>query len=116
MSYKYHTPAEYDQIIRETEAQIEERSRLEQVRQWIEDPRNAAQLAHIRAEFDRVVPQRQPQQGPAAQPAQPGKLPAVINGNARFHPNHLRMKPATSQLDSVGDNYVFSPGSTVRQR
>ena len=60
-----------------------------------------------------------PQPRRVAQPARTSTratLPAVINGNARFDPSHLKMKPATSQLDSVGGNYVFSPGATVRQR
>jgi len=114
LSYKYHTPAEYDRIIRETEAEIEEQSRLDQVRQWAANPANAAQLAHIRSELDRVAPQRQPvQQRPASQP---GKLPAVIDQNQRFHPSHLKMRPATPQIDAVDDPYVFSPGATVRQR
>ena len=115
MSYKYHTAAEYDRIIRETEAEIEERSRLEQVRAWALNPANAAQLAHIRSELDRVAPQRA-QQRPAPPSAQPGKLPAVIDQNQRFHPSHLKLKPATPQIDAVGDPYVFSPKSNVRMR
>lgn len=115
MSYKYHTAAEYDRIIRETEAEIEEQSRLDQVRAWASEPRNAAQLSHIRAELDRVAPQRA-QQRPAAQRPEPGKLPAIIDMNQRFHPSHMKMRPAVPQIDAVGDPYVFSPKSNVRMR
>jgi len=52
----------------------------------------------------------------AARPATPATLPPVIDGNARFDPSHMAMKPASPQLDSVKDSYVFSPGSTIRQR
>lgn len=60
-----------------------------------------------------------PQPRPVAQPAgaaRPATLPLVIDGNARFDPSHLKMRPATSQLDSVKDSYVHSPGATIRQR
>jgi hypothetical protein len=70
MGYKYHSAVEYDQIIRETEAEMDRRiaqqadaDRLAKVAAWTKDPANAAQLARIRAEFDRIAPQRptQPQ-------------------------------------------------------
>jgi hypothetical protein len=114
--YKYHTPAEYHAMIVETEAQIEEKYQLDQLQRWAADPRNAQQLHHIKSELDRVAPQRQPAQRPAAQPAQAGKLPAVINGSARFHPSHLKLKPATSQVESIRDPLVMTPGATIRQR
>jgi hypothetical protein len=52
----------------------------------------------------------------AAQPATSATLPSVIDGSARFHPNHLKMKSAASMVDPVKDSYVFSPGATIRQR
>ena len=85
MSYKYHTPAEYDQIIRETEAEMDRRLEkqaeadgLAKVAAWAADPANSQQLAKIRAEFDKVAPQRPtqpqaPQRPPApAAPPTPG--------------------------------------------
>ena len=115
MGYKYHTAAEYDAMIRETEAQVEEQYRLDQIKHWMSRPENNAQLQHIRRELDRVDP-RPTQQRVVAQPSQPGKLPVVIDNNQRFHPSHMRLKPSTPQVQSVGDPYVFSPGATIRQR
>jgi hypothetical protein len=114
--YKHLTPDMVARVAADVDREIEEQSQLERVRQWAADPRNATQVAHIRSELDRVAPQRQPAQRSAAQPAQCGKLPAVIDMNQRFHASHLKMKPATPQIDAVGDPYVFSPGATVRQR
>jgi hypothetical protein len=120
--YKHLTPEMVASVAADVDREIEEQSQLERVRQWAQDPRNAAQVAHIRSELDRVAP-RQPQRQipaqtphPAQRPAQSGKLPAVIDMNQRFHSSHLKMKPATPQVESVGDPYVFSPGATVRQR
>jgi len=114
--YKHLTPEMVARVAADVDFEIEMQDRLDKVRAWAQDPANAPQVAHIRSELDRVAPQRQPQQRPTTQPAQPGKLPAVINGNARFHPSHLKMKPATPQIDAVGDRYVFSPKSNVRMR
>jgi len=114
--YKHLTPEMVARVAADVDHEIEEQSRLDQVRQWALNPANAAQLAHIRSELDRVAPQRQLAQRTAAAPVQPGKLPAVIDQNQRFHPSHLKMKHATPQIDAVGDPYVFSPGATVRQR
>jgi hypothetical protein len=79
--YKHLTPEMVASVAADVDRELEQQSRMEQVRQWASDPRNSAQLAHIRSELDRVAP-RQPAQRPAAQPAQPGKLPAVIDGTS----------------------------------
>jgi hypothetical protein len=77
MAYKYHTAQEYHQLILETEAQIDEQHQLDQLHRWAADPANAAQLAHIRSELDRVAPQRQPQrQAPAPAPQPVHRVPS----------------------------------------
>lgn len=67
------------------------------------------QPQHMQAPQPRAVAQ-------PARTAQPATLPKIIDGNARFHESHMRMKPATPQIDAVKDSYVHSPGATIRQR
>jgi hypothetical protein len=47
-------------------AEQAEADRLERVRLWAQDPSNASQLAHLRAEFDKVAPRQPAQKRPAA--------------------------------------------------
>lgn len=108
--YKHLTPDMVAQVGAEVDRELEERHRSEQVQRWMVSPANQAQLAHIRAELDRVAPLR-PAQRAIAQPTQPGKLPAVINMDQRFHPSHLKMKPATPRVDSIKDPYCRRPNS-----
>ena len=129
MAYKYHTPAEYHQLIVETEREIDRRAeqaaeaqRLAAFEAYVNDPRNANEINNnpvVKAL--RQTPASpgwgpSPQQRPASQQAQPGRLPTVISGDARFHPSHLKLKPATPQVDSIRDPLVMSPGATIRQR
>jgi hypothetical protein len=98
MSFKYHTPAEYEQIICECELELDAREaaradqdRLARVQAWAQDPRNAAQLAQIRAEFDRIAPQR-----PAFKSQSPAQAaPRVIGPRDRFHPDDLKRERPT---------------------
>jgi hypothetical protein len=131
MGYKYHTPAEYHRLILETEAEIDRRSeqareaqQLAALEAYVNDPKNALEVANhplVKAlrqspaspRWGGATPQQSAQR---PQAAQPGKLPAVIDGNQRFHPSHLKMKPATPQIEAVGDPYDFSPKSNVRMR
>ena len=51
---------------------------------------------------------------PAAQPAQqPGRLPKIIDNNSRFYASHLKLKPATPQIDSVVDPYEPGRGKRI---
>jgi hypothetical protein len=82
MSYKYHTPAECDQIIRETEAEMDRRlekqaeaDRLAKVATWVADPANSAQLAEFRAEMQRAEDAHRAKYGP--QPPQQPQRPAT---------------------------------------
>jgi hypothetical protein len=122
MGYKYHTPAEYHQLILETENEITRRSeqaleaqQLAALEAYVNDPKNAHEVAnHPLVKSLRAMP-ASPGWGPTApqqsaqRPAQPGKLPVVIDQNQRFHANHLKLRPAIPQIDSVGDPKVHSP-------
>jgi hypothetical protein len=119
MGYKYHSPAEYDRIIRECEVELDQREeqraeaeRLERVRQWAQDPANSQQLAQIRAEMDRAESEHRAkygQQHPTTtaqqRPAAPMGTPQnPIPANARFDPSHL--KNQLLQISSIQDPLV----------
>jgi hypothetical protein len=121
---RYYSAEEIQRIVTETESELDRRqaqaesdARVARIQQWIADPRNAETINNDpMVKQLRAMPQRTQAGVPAtprlaAQPAQSGKLPAVIDGNARFHPNHLRLKPATPQIESVKDAYVRRPNS-----
>jgi hypothetical protein len=130
MGYKYHTPAEYHKLILETEAEIDKRANearfnegLAKLKAYMDaHPEEVANDPMVKALRSRPASpgwgSTAPARGtaPTAQSAQPGKLPAVIDGNTRFHPSHLKMRPATPQIAAVDDPYVFSPKSNVRMR
>lgn len=68
---RYFSEPELQRIVSAAEQDVElaerakfEEQRLQAVQQWAADPQNAQQLAHIRAEFDRLAPQRRPAQAP----------------------------------------------------
>lgn len=75
---RYYSESELQRIVSDTELELDRREaqraeaeRLEKVRQWAADPRNAAQLAQIQAEFERVAPPAQQRPtAPAAAPVQ----------------------------------------------
>ena len=114
-----HVCAEVDQAIDEQNARAESDQRLAAQIAFIQNPKNAAALAAdpwVQA-IRNTDPALRTQQGvPSVTPrlgaaAQPGKLPPVIDNNSRFHPSHLKMKPATPQIESVKDSYVRRPNS-----
>jgi hypothetical protein len=114
---KFFSEADLQRLVSDTEAEImrrEERQfeaeRLEKVRQWAQDPVNAAQLAQIRTEFDRIAPaQRQPQQRPAARPAAPVQKIGFSNeakdpycGSPSPTPKSARYSPGAPALPPGG--------------
>ena len=129
MAYRsryYSQAADLDSIVADADRRLDEQARqdrqaqqLAQLDAYLRDPYYKTLIDNdpmVRAIRAQQMPQGA---APAPQPARPATgatLPAVINGNAKFDPSHLKMRPATSQLDSVGNDYVFSPGATVRQR
>jgi hypothetical protein len=108
VSYKYHTAAEYHQMILESEAEADRRAalqadqdRLDQVKRWCEDKNNAAQLAEIRAEFARIDAQQAPSAAPAAPAPRfaPGTPQNPIPANARFSASDLAYdRPAPARI------------------
>ena len=108
--YKYHTPAEYDAIIRETEREMDRRAqqqfeadRLEKVKEWMSNPANAKTLAEVRAEFNRIAgapAQTSPaaQTAPVSAPAAPQRPPTRAELEAA-RPWLRPAKPSTKLTD-----------------
>jgi hypothetical protein len=130
---RYFSQAELNRIAAEVDEELDRRAyeaheaaQIAQIERAMNDPVVRKQIEnHPLVKSLKAMPAsprwggtapQQSAQRPTAQRPQPGKLPVVIDQNQRFHPSHLKLKPATSQVQSVGDPYVFSPGSTVRQR
>jgi hypothetical protein len=111
------TQEEYALLRSRIEA-AERMQQLENVEHRIAGLVTGLQISQQAASRQAQTPRPQLSRQPAPQPrvASPATLPAVLNGNARFDPSHLKMKPAVPQLDAVKDSYVFSPGATIRQR
>ena len=109
------TQQEYTLLRSRIEA-AERIQQLENVEHRIAGLMTGLQISQQAASRHVQTPRPQPQPAPQPRAASPATLPAVINGDARFHPNHLKMKSAASMVDPVKDSYVFSPGSTIRQR
>jgi hypothetical protein len=128
---RYFSQAELNRIAAEVDEELDRREyeardaqEIAQIERAMADPVLRKQIEnHPLVKSLRAMP-ASPRWGGAApqqsaqrpQPAQPGRLPAVIDQNQRFFPSHLKMKPATPQVDSITDAYVFSPGATIRQR
>lgn len=125
MAYRsrYYSQADLDSIVADADRRLDEQAQQD---------RQAQQLAQLDAfmrdpyyktlidndPMVRAIRAQQMPQGAAPQPTRTtgATLPAVIRGDAKFDPNHLKMRPATPQIDAVKDSYVHSPGATVRQR
>ncbi len=122
MSYKYHTPAEYHQLILETEAEMDRR-----MEQQLEAQRLAVLQAYVDSHPEEVtndplvralrsLPSPGATSAPAAQrnaqtPYAASRLPEVIPANRRFHPDDLKQPVG---VDSVKDANVYSPRTRIR--
>jgi hypothetical protein len=123
---RYFSQAELNRIAAEVDVELDRReyeareaAQIAQIERAMNDPVLRKQIENLSlVKSLRAMPASPrwggtaPQQGvqrPAAQRPQPGKLPAVIDQNQRFHASHLKMRPATPQIDSVDDPKVHSP-------
>jgi hypothetical protein len=127
---RHFSQAELDSIVADADRELDNRAaqarqeqQLAQLQAYMNDPYYKSIIDNNETvKAIRALPTRQgaaPAPAPTTQSARPATgatLPAVIDGDARFHPVHMRMKPAASSVDSVIDSYVFSPGATIRQR
>jgi hypothetical protein len=111
--YKHLTPELVAQVAADVDRELEEANRLDNVRAWAKDPRNAAQLAHIQAEFARIdaaqgaklaprptASQRTPQPAPVQRTASSG-LPSGYKSRAQLEAERPWLAPRKPELESV---------------
>jgi hypothetical protein len=123
---RYFSQAELNRIAAEVDEELDRRAyeareaaQIAQIERAMNDPVLRKQIDNhpmVKALRQRPASPRwggtapqQSAQRPTVQRPQPGTLPTVIDQNQRFHASHLKMKPATSQVQSVVDPKVHSP-------
>jgi len=123
---RYFSQAELNRIAAEVDDELDRKAyeardaaQIAQIERAMNDPVLRKQIeSHPLVKSLRAMPAsprwggtapQQSAQRPTAQRPRPGTLPTVIDQNQRFHASHMKLRHATSQIDSVGDPRVHSP-------